>query len=108
MISLEGEALASAAGAEVLAPGGSGGPRRAVVDSREIREGDLFAGLPGERHDGGEFAAEALRKGAWGVLVSTQWGRELAVQRRVGAREADGWVLGAADPLASVQSLARA
>jgi UDP-N-acetylmuramoyl-tripeptide--D-alanyl-D-alanine ligase len=108
LISLEGEALASAAGAEVLAPGGSPGPRRVLIDSREIREGDLFAGLPGERHDGGEFAAEALRKGAWGVLVSTQWGRELAMQRRIGASEADGWVLAAADPLASVQSLARA
>jgi UDP-N-acetylmuramoyl-tripeptide--D-alanyl-D-alanine ligase len=109
LISLEGEALASAAGAEVLAPGGGGGgPRRAVIDSREVRDGDLFAGLPGERHDGGEFAAEALRRGAWGVLVSTQWGRELAMQRRVGASEMDGWVLGAADPLASLQSLARA
>jgi UDP-N-acetylmuramoyl-tripeptide--D-alanyl-D-alanine ligase len=109
LISLEGEALASAAGAEVLAPGGGGGgPRRAVIDSREVREGDLFTGLPGERHDGGEFAAEALRRGAWGVLVSTQWGRELAMQRRVGASEMDGWVLGAADPLASLQSLARA
>jgi UDP-N-acetylmuramoyl-tripeptide--D-alanyl-D-alanine ligase len=108
LISLEGEALASAAGAEVLARGGDGGPRRAVIDSRDVREGDLFAGLPGERHDGGEFAAEALRKGAWGVLVSTQWGRELAMQRRVGASDAGGWVIGAADPLASLQSLARA
>jgi UDP-N-acetylmuramoyl-tripeptide--D-alanyl-D-alanine ligase len=108
LISLEGEALASAAGAEVLARGGDGGPRRAVIDSREVREGDLFAGLPGERHDGGEFAAEALRKGAWGVLVSTQRGRELAMQRRVGASDAGGWVIGVADPLASLQSLARA
>ena len=108
MISLEGEALASAAGAEVLAQGGGGGPRRAVIDSRDVREGDLFAGLPGERHEGGEFAAEALRRGAWGVLVSTQRGRELATQRQAGAKEAPGWILGTAEPLASVQSLARA
>jgi UDP-N-acetylmuramoyl-tripeptide--D-alanyl-D-alanine ligase len=108
LISLEGEALASAAGAEVLGRGGDGGPRRAVIDSREVRRGDLFVGLPGERHDGGEFGAEALRRGAWGVLVATQWGRELAMQRNVGSTEEGGWVLGAADPLGSLQSLARA
>jgi len=107
--SLDGERLASAAGAEVLAAGGGGGPARAVIDSRKVREGDLFVGLPGERFDGGEFGVEALRRGAWGILVSTQWGRELAMQRDVGATgRAGGWVLGAADPLASLQSLARA
>jgi UDP-N-acetylmuramoyl-tripeptide--D-alanyl-D-alanine ligase len=106
---LDGERLASAAGAEVLASGGEGGPVRAVIDSRDVREGDLFVGLPGERLDGGEFGAEALRRGAWGILVATQWGRELAMQRDVGAtQEGAGWVLGAADPLASLQSLARA
>jgi UDP-N-acetylmuramoyl-tripeptide--D-alanyl-D-alanine ligase len=93
----------------VLARGSEGGPARVVIDSREAGEGDLFVGLPGERFDGGEFGAEALRRGAWGILVSTQWGRELAMQRNVGAtQEAGGWVLGAADPLASLQSLARA
>jgi UDP-N-acetylmuramoyl-tripeptide--D-alanyl-D-alanine ligase len=106
--SLDAERLASAAGAEVLASGAEGGPARAVIDSRDVREGDLFVGLPGERFDGGEFGAEALKKGAWGILVATQWGRELAMQRDVGATERGGWVLGAADPLASLQSLARA
>jgi UDP-N-acetylmuramoyl-tripeptide--D-alanyl-D-alanine ligase len=106
---LDGERLASAAGAEVLASGGSGGPARVLIDSREVGEGDLFIGLPGERFDGGEFGAEALRRGAWGILVSRQWGRELAMQRDVGATEEEtGWVLGASDPLASLQSLARA
>jgi len=106
---LDGDRLASAAGAEVLAGGAEGGPRRAVVDSRDVGKGDLFVGLPGERFDGGEFGAEALRRGAWGILVATQWGRELAMQREVGAtRPGTGWVLGATDPLASLQSLARA
>ena len=109
MKTLDGERLASASGAEVLALGGDGGPARAVIDSRDVREGDLFVGLPGERFDGGEFGAEALRKGAWGILVATQWGRELAMQRNVGAtEEGGGWVLGSRDPLASLQSLARA
>ncbi len=109
MRTLDGERLASAAGAEVLASGAAGGPARALIDSREVGEGDLFIGLPGERFDGGEFGAEALRSGAWGILVSRQWGRELAMQRDVGGtEEGAGWVLGSADPLASLQSLARA
>jgi UDP-N-acetylmuramoyl-tripeptide--D-alanyl-D-alanine ligase len=108
LIALDGERLASAAGAEVLASGGAGGPHRAVIDTRDVREGDLFVGLPGEHHDGGEFSADALRKGAWGILVGSQWGRELAAQRRVGAGEGSSWILGAADPLAALQSLARA
>ncbi|HEX6586617.1 MAG TPA: UDP-N-acetylmuramoyl-tripeptide--D-alanyl-D-alanine ligase [Solirubrobacterales bacterium] len=107
MRSLEGEALATAAGAQVLGRGGSGGPNRTVIDSREIREGDLFIGLPGERHDGGEFAAAALRDGAWGVLVGTRWARELAGQRERLGGEESSWILGTEDPLASLQSLAR-
>jgi UDP-N-acetylmuramoyl-tripeptide--D-alanyl-D-alanine ligase len=108
LISFEGDRLASVAGAKVLASGGEGGPKRVVIDSREVRQGDLFVGLPGERANGGEFGAAALRQGAWGILVGTQWGRELAAQQRVGAMEGSGWVLGAADPVASLQSLARA
>ena len=93
----------------MLASGAAGGPARVLIDSREVGEGDLFIGLPGEHFDGGEFGAEALRRGAWGILVSRQWGRELAMQRDVGATEEEtGWVLGSADPLASLQSLARA
>ncbi|MGA8218199.1 MAG: hypothetical protein WB771_06505, partial [Solirubrobacterales bacterium] len=61
MISLDGDRLASLAGAEVLARGDDVGPNRAVIDSREVREGDLFVGLPGDRADGGEFGAAALR-----------------------------------------------
>ena len=108
MISLDGDRLASLAGAEVLAEGAEGGPTRAVIDSREVGEGDLFVGLPGERADGGEFGAAALRDRAWGILVGTQWGRELAAQRKAGAAlDGAGWILGTADPLASLQSLAR-
>jgi UDP-N-acetylmuramoyl-tripeptide--D-alanyl-D-alanine ligase len=45
-------------------------PLRAVVDSRAVQPGDLFFGLPGERADGGAFAAEAIDAGAWGVVVT--------------------------------------
>ncbi len=109
MISLDGDRLASLAGAEVLARGDEGGPTRAVIDSREVSEGDLFVGLRGDHADGGEFGAAALRDRAWGILVGTQWGRELAAQRKAGAAlDGAGWILGAKDPLASLQSLARA
>jgi len=102
MIALDGERLAAAAGAEVVRRGGDGGPRRTLIDSREAREGDLFVGLRGEREDGGRFAADALRGGAWGVLVGAEHARELA-----GAGEDQRWVLGSEDPLASLQALAR-
>ena len=53
------------------------GPRRAVVDSREIGEGDLFVGLHGANADGSRFAQDALDAGAWGVLVGPARAREL-------------------------------
>ena len=88
LISLDGDRLASLAGAEVLAAEAPGGPERAVIDSREVREGDLFVGLPGERFDGGEFGAAALRDGAWGILVRDAVGTRArdAARRRCGAR----------------------
>jgi UDP-N-acetylmuramoyl-tripeptide--D-alanyl-D-alanine ligase len=45
-------------------------PHKAVVDSRAVEEGDLFFGLVGEHEDGGEFAAQAIEAGAWGVVVT--------------------------------------
>ena len=42
------------------------GPARVVIDSRAVEPGDLFVALPGERVDGGRFAADALRAGRLG------------------------------------------
>lgn len=39
------------------------------IDSRRIREGELFVALRGERFDGHDFVPDAIRKGAWGALV---------------------------------------
>ena len=89
--------VAEAAEGRLVKGGGDGGPRRAVVDSREVGPNDLFVALPGERVDGGEFAQAALDAGAWGVLV--------------GERFADGLdggvVISAEDPLSALQALAR-
>lgn len=38
-------------------------------DSREVNPGDLYVALPGERVDGHDFVASALRTGALGALV---------------------------------------
>jgi UDP-N-acetylmuramoyl-tripeptide--D-alanyl-D-alanine ligase len=75
------------------------GPRRAVVDSREVGPGDLFVGLVGKSADGGEFAAAALEAGAWGALVGPRRAREL------GGR---GLVIEAHNTLKALQRLARA
>jgi UDP-N-acetylmuramoyl-tripeptide--D-alanyl-D-alanine ligase len=92
--------VAAAASAEVVR-GASGGPTRAVIDSREAGPGDLFVALAGARADGGEFAAGALAAGAWGVLVTPE--------RAASLREVDGEgaVLAAADPLGALGALAR-
>jgi UDP-N-acetylmuramoyl-tripeptide--D-alanyl-D-alanine ligase len=74
------------------------GPGRAVVDSRAVQPGDLFVGLKGEHADGGEFAEQALDSGAWGVLIRES--RAVRIER-------DGVVIGARDPLAAMQALAR-
>ncbi len=47
------------------------------VDSRTVRDGHLFAALPGSRVHGGEFIQYALRMGAGAILTDRQ-GAELA------------------------------
>ena len=96
--------IAGAAGAELLrgVDRAAEGPARVVIDSRAIEPGDLFFALPGERVDGGRFAADALRAGAWGVVAAPEWAREAA------AATEDGAVLAAEHPVASLGALARA
>jgi UDP-N-acetylmuramoyl-tripeptide--D-alanyl-D-alanine ligase len=101
VIELSAEHIAKAAGAAVVVRGSDGVPRRAVIDSREVTEGDLFVGLRGERADGGEFAATALESGAWGAIVLPE--RAAALERG----PEGGWVLAAPDPLVALGSLAR-
>jgi UDP-N-acetylmuramoyl-tripeptide--D-alanyl-D-alanine ligase len=104
MIELSPERIAEGAGAEIAATGAGGRPERAVIDSREAGEGDLFFALQGERADGGEFAAQALDAGAWGVVVDHARARLLTGD----GESRSGWVLAAEDPLAALQALATA
>ncbi|PXY19534.1 UDP-N-acetylmuramoyl-tripeptide--D-alanyl-D-alanine ligase [Prauserella muralis] len=41
-------------------------------DSRQLTEGGLFVALPGQRVDGHDFAAQAVRAGAAGVLAARE------------------------------------
>ncbi|MEO0142641.1 MAG: UDP-N-acetylmuramoyl-tripeptide--D-alanyl-D-alanine ligase [candidate division WOR-3 bacterium] len=43
--------------------------RRVCVDSRQVKPGDLFFALKGEKTDGHLFVNEALKRGAVGVVV---------------------------------------
>jgi UDP-N-acetylmuramoyl-tripeptide--D-alanyl-D-alanine ligase len=105
MTGWDAETVARRAGADLAAPPSGaaavGGPRAASVDSRSVGPGELFVGLPGEHLDGGGYAAQALRAGAWGALVAPEHARA-ALQAG-----ADGAVLVREDPLAGLQELAR-
>jgi UDP-N-acetylmuramoyl-tripeptide--D-alanyl-D-alanine ligase len=91
--------IAAAAGGKLLGEADQGGgPRRAVIDSRQVGPNDLFVGLPGATADGGEFAQKALDAGAWGVIVSPGYADGLS----------GGAVISADDPLIAMQALARA
>jgi UDP-N-acetylmuramoyl-tripeptide--D-alanyl-D-alanine ligase len=69
--------------------------QRAVIDSREAAPGDLFVALPGEHRDGHEFAADAVARGASGVLLA----------RAVPGTEAAARFI-VPEPLAALQQLA--
>ncbi len=105
MIDRDARGLAEAAGAELLRPprpDPAARPTRVVIDSREVRAGDLFVGLPGAQADGGEHAPEALSRGAWGVLITPSSATGLGLEA-----EANGAVLSHPEPLRALQQLAR-
>jgi len=104
------ERVAAAAGARLEHPARSdGGPVRAVIDSREAGPGDLFVGLRGANVDGGRFAAQALARGAWGVLIGVRSCNPAdLISECSNARSDPGGVLVAGDPLAALQALATA
>ncbi|HEU4737806.1 MAG TPA: UDP-N-acetylmuramoyl-tripeptide--D-alanyl-D-alanine ligase [Solirubrobacterales bacterium] len=106
-MNLTPEEIAAAMGAEVVAEGEPGSPRRAVINSSEAGPGDLFFGLEGANRDGGEFAPAALDAGAWGVVVGNKVRRSLEPDRAPEVRRT-GWVFVVEDTLVALQALARA
>jgi UDP-N-acetylmuramoyl-tripeptide--D-alanyl-D-alanine ligase len=76
--------------------------RDVVTDSRAMAAGDLFVALRGPRFDGHSFAAEALARGAAGVVVEQAWaGTHPEVT-------AGGGVVAVGDTLQALQDLAHA
>jgi UDP-N-acetylmuramoyl-tripeptide--D-alanyl-D-alanine ligase len=57
--------------------------RRVSTDSRAIQPGDLFFALRGEKFDGGVFAAQALQRGAVGVVLDRTQAPEIGDALRV-------------------------
>lgn len=70
--------------------------KRIVTDSRDIREGDVFFALAGERFDAHDFVAEVLAQGAVAAVVSREDCAGLQGALRV------------ADTLQALQDLAKA
>jgi UDP-N-acetylmuramoyl-tripeptide--D-alanyl-D-alanine ligase len=69
------------------------------IDSREISPGDIYFAIKGDRLDGHDFVASALKKGA-GVAIVSRLSPDMALAGPV--LEVD------IDPLQALQSLARA
>ena len=70
-----------------------------ITDSRKVVPNSLFIALKGENFNGEDFAAEAVKKGAAGVIVSTDCPKEKLPD--------SGLVLKVEDTLAAYQSFAR-
>jgi UDP-N-acetylmuramoyl-tripeptide--D-alanyl-D-alanine ligase len=108
-VNLAPEQIAAAIGAEIVADGGKGTPRRGVIDSSQAAEGDLFFGLRGERVDGGEFAGAAIAAGAWGAVVGLEasWLKfDPDSDPNLNRTPTAGWIFTVEDPLAALQTLA--
>jgi UDP-N-acetylmuramoyl-tripeptide--D-alanyl-D-alanine ligase len=68
-----------------------------VIDSREVRAGDLFVALRGDSQDGHRYVADALARGAAGALVE-----------RAAEWPVDAPVVAVEDGLAGLSALGRA
>ncbi len=63
---------------ELAATDGEVGVTGVTIDSRDVRPGDLYVGIPGARHHGANFAQAALASGAAAMLTDAA-GRDLAL-----------------------------
>jgi UDP-N-acetylmuramoyl-tripeptide--D-alanyl-D-alanine ligase len=105
LIALAPDDIAAAMSARIIRRGEHRQASSAVIDSRQIRGGELFFGLRGQSEDGGRFAPGALEAGAWGVVVDQD---SAGPFEDAGGSDAEGWVFVVDDPLAAMQQLATA
>ena len=71
------------------------------IDSRAVRAGDVFFAIRGERHDGHQFVADVLSKGALAAVVSHDF--QLADSDDL---RGDAMLIRVGDTLAALQQLA--
>lgn len=94
--------LARAAGGRLAAGGPDVELGGVSIDSRRIRAGEVFLAIRGERLDGHDFIAEAVRKGAAGVIVS-----DTAAAQVTGAAAGAPVTIVVEDTIRALQSIAR-
>ena len=68
------------------------------IDTRTLQPGALYVALKGERLDGHAFMADAIARGASGVLIAASW---------PGERPSNVFVIEADDTLAALQAIGR-
>lgn len=89
MILFTAAEAAAAAGGRLWRGSGREEIRRAVVDSREVRAGDLFVAVPGARADGHDYVGQAFARGAAAALVSRPPAEGAAPAGEAGTPEGD-------------------
>jgi len=99
---LRAEDLVRAAGGRLVAGRSDVELGEISIDSRHIRSGDVFLAIRGARLDGHDFTAEALRKGAAGVIVSDR-----SAVPVTGAAETAPVTIVVEDTTRALQSIAR-
>ena len=75
-----------------------------TTDTRKVQAGDLFVALRGEKFDGADFAAGALRAGAVAVMLP----EPVSDAHRKELDRMSGAVIGVPDTLAAYQQIAHA
>ncbi|MBE0429133.1 MAG: UDP-N-acetylmuramoyl-tripeptide--D-alanyl-D-alanine ligase [Thermoleophilia bacterium] len=106
MITVTAREVSEASGGELL----SGSPGAAVdcvsTDTRTDLEGCLFVALKGEHFDGGDFAGEALAKGAAAVLAQRAAARQIAASLPQSGNGNTPWVVAVEDPGDALKKIA--
>jgi UDP-N-acetylmuramoyl-tripeptide--D-alanyl-D-alanine ligase len=71
-----------------------------VIDSREVRSGDLFVAIVGPNHDAHRFAADVLARGAAGILIESDRIEDTLAR-------SDGFIIHVDDTTKALADLAR-
>lgn len=60
--------------------------RKLSIDSRSLQPGELFLALRGETHDGHDYVAAALEKGAAAIVVEKRWWERNSAEQALSQR----------------------